>query len=125
MSQNIPGHMESFVAGADLSGGKYKFCQVSADNTVTLATASTHPVLGVIWDIPYNAAGAQVGVMLSGTPMVMASDAISAGAKVTATTGGKAVTATAGQEYFGIAIQAATADGDLIQILLTRGQVPA
>jgi hypothetical protein len=115
MSQNVPGHVETFVTGADLSAHRYKFLKVSADNTVSLATAMADPVLGIQWDTPFAAAGAQVAVMLSGTPMVMAGAAFSAGAKLTPNGSGLAIVATAGQAYFCIAIQAATASGDIVQ----------
>ena len=124
MSQNIPGHMETFVAGADLSADKYKAAKVSADNTVSRATANTDPVIGVIWDIPYAASGAQGGVMLTGTPDVMAGAAFSAGAKLTPNASGLWIAATTGQAYFAIAIQAATNSGDLVQAKLQSGYVP-
>ena len=121
MSQSVPGMVETFLAGADLSASKNRFAKVSADNTVSVATAAADSVIGVIDDIPYAAAGAQVAVRMSGTVMITASAAIAAGAKVTPTTGGKAVTAGGGTAYHAIAIQAATADGDLIECFLQKG----
>jgi hypothetical protein len=123
MSQQIPGHVETFVTGADLSTYKNRFMKITADNTVGLATANTDPIIGVLYDIPYAAAAAQAAVMLSGTPMIMAGGAITAGARCTTTAAGKLVAATTGQNVHAIAIQAATADGDLIQCKLQNGYV--
>lgn len=123
MSQQIPGHVETFVTGADLSTYKNRFMKVSADNTVALATANTEAIIGVLYDIPYAAAGAQAAVMLSGTPQIMAGGAIAAGVRCTTTAAGKLVAATAGQNVHAITIQAATADGDLIQCKLQNGYV--
>lgn len=121
MSQQIPGHVETFVTGADLSTHKSKFLKVTADNTVGLATAPADPVIGVQYDIPFNAAGAQVAVMLDGTPIIMAGAAFSAGAKLMPDGSGRAIVATASGNYHAIAIQAATALGDLVQCKLQNG----
>jgi hypothetical protein len=121
MSQSIPGMVETFIAGADLSTHKNKFLKVSADNTVSLATAMADPVIGVQDDIPQNAAGAQVAVRLGGTVQIVAGTAFSAGAKLTTNGSGQAIVAGAGTAYFAIAIQAATALGDLPECKLQTG----
>lgn len=121
MSQSVPGLVSTFVTGADLSGAKNKFMRISADNTINLATAPGQAVIGVLDDTPHNAAGVQGAVRLTGTADVVAGAAVAAGAKVTVDGSGRGVLATAGQEYYGIAIQAATALGDLIEVFLTRG----
>lgn len=59
-----------------------------------------------------------VRVTYSGVELVVASAAISRGAKVTAAASGKAVTATTGHTVNGIALSGADADGDLIAVLL-------
>ena len=124
MAQSIPGHVETFVTGADLSTYKNRWMKVSADNTVSLATAVTDSIIGVLDDTPYAAAGAQAAVRMSGTAEIVAGAAISAGAKVTTDSAGRAVTATSGQAYFGIAIQAATALADLIEVnIMVQGTV--
>ena len=115
MSQQVPGHVETFVAAADLSGNNNRWVKVTADNTVGQATAVGDAIIGVQKDIPHPVAGAQVSVMLSGTPMIMAGAAISAGAPLTTDGSGRAITATSTQRYHARAIQAATALGDLIQ----------
>jgi hypothetical protein len=124
MSQSVPGLVSTFVTGADLSTHKNKFLRISADNTVNLATANGQPVIGVQDDTPHNAAGVQVAVRLSGTADIVAGAAVSAGAFVTANASGQAITCTTGQMAHGIAIQAATALGDLIEVFLTKTIAP-
>ena len=121
MSQSVSVFVETFVTGADLSAHKNKFMRVSADNTINLATANGDPVIGVLDDIPHNAAGAQAAVRMLGTVQILAGAAVAAGGKVTPDGTGRAVIATAGQAFHAIAIQAATAAGDLIECFLKSG----
>ena len=122
MSQSSPQFVYTLVAGADLSTHRYKFLKVTADYTVNIATANGDAIVGVQDDIPFAAAGAQVAVRFAGTAVVMAGAAIAAGAKVTADASGRAVTVGATQDYHGIALEAATAVGDLIEVFLTKGR---
>jgi hypothetical protein len=62
---------------------------------------------------------AVLDVRLAGIAPVTASAAISLGAEVATTTAGKAATATTGNRVAGIALQAAAADLDIINVLLT------
>jgi len=124
MSQSVPGLVSTFVTGADLSAQKNRWARISADNTVNIATAPANPIIGVIDDIPQNAAGMQVAVRLSGTADIVAGAAVAAGAFVTTDGSARAVTATTGQLAHGIAIQAATALGDLIEVFLVKAPAP-
>lgn len=125
MSQGIPSiHTETFVTGADMSTYRNRFVKISADNTVNLATAPADPVIGVQEDIPWPVAGGQVNVCLLGSPQVVSHAAYVAGAKLTTSATGKAVTAVSTNQYFAIAIQAATAADELPQCNLSRGYLP-
>jgi hypothetical protein len=123
MSQSSPQFVYTLVAGADLSTHKNKFAKVTADYTVGLATANTDGVVGVIDDIPHNAAGAQVAIRFGGTCQILAGAAFSAGAKVTPDATSRAIAAVATQDYHAIALQAATAAGDLIECFLIKGKL--
>jgi hypothetical protein len=114
----------TMVAAADLSAKQYLFAKITADYTVNVATLHSDSIPGVIYDIPYAAAGAQVGLHMIGTTMIMAGGAISAGAKIKPSATGKAAVAATGEGYHAIALQAATADGDLIECLLVKGVAP-
>lgn len=111
----------TMVAAADLSGNRYRFVRVTADYTVNVAVAPADSVIGVQYDIPFAGAGAQVGIHMIGTTMIVAGGAIAAGSKLTPTAAGKAAVAAIGQAFHAIALQAATADGDLIECFLTKG----
>lgn len=124
MSQSSPQFVYTLIAGADLSTHRNKFLKVTADYTVNIATAAGDAVVGVQDDIPFNAAGAQVAIRFGGTAEVMAGAAVAAGAKVMPDASGRAITATTGLDYHGIALEAATAVGDLIEVFLVKGRVP-
>ncbi|MGW6120449.1 DUF2190 family protein [Nocardia sp. NPDC055165] len=86
---------------------------------IDVATAGTDKIYGVMNKPSSVAAGETAPVIVLGTAIVEASAAISKGAYVTATAAGKAVaTTTAGHLVRGIALEAADADGDLIEIML-------
>ena len=94
---------------------------LTADRFVTLggAVSATDSAtsLGVVRQDA--ASGDKVPVDVIGTTICTAGAAITAGAALKVTTGGKVITwATSGLKV-GIALQAAAADGDLIEILLT------
>ena len=98
---------------------------------VEAAAADTDNILGVI---PYESAkknayvdGDMVTVMADLTKIVCtASAAISAGATVMPViTGMKVATQTTGKTGIGIALQPATADGDLVEVLIKRPLVVA
>jgi hypothetical protein len=123
MSGIQEGRDRSFKAGADLSAVQYRFVKHdSTQNQIVVATAGTDKVLGVLQDSPRSGDVGRVTLLNgSGTTLITASAAISKDAYVTATTGGKAVaTTTAGHVVCGQALEAAGADGDVIEILLTN-----
>lgn len=120
MSGMQTGRTRTFVAGADLSSSQYRFVKHgSTQNQVVVATAGTDKIIGVLLNAPKANDVAEVGLLNgSGTYYVIASTSITKDAYVTATTGGKAVaTTTAGHVVAGQALEAATNDGDVIEIL--------
>jgi hypothetical protein len=121
MGQSSPQFVYTMVTGADLSAHRNKFAKVSADYTAALATAVGDAIIGVIDDIPYNAAGAQVAIRFGGTAQVVAGAAFAAGARLTTDASGRAITATVGQRYYAIALEAATAVGDMPEVFLQTG----
>ncbi|MEM9772884.1 MAG: capsid cement protein [Cyanobacteria bacterium P01_D01_bin.73] len=93
------------------------------DDFVVPATADTDIVLGVAGDL--DVTDDTCDVVLSGIARVVAGGAISFGAQVTAGAGGKAVAASAGNRIAGIAMESATADGDVISIQIIVGGITA
>jgi hypothetical protein len=114
MSTQITGHVRSSLADATIT-----LHQVLKNTStgVDVATAGSDKIIGVAQGAA--AAGEQVGVQFTGTAKCIASAAISKGAWVTATTGGKVVTTTTDHHVvLGQAVEAALADGDYIEIQL-------
>lgn len=118
--QIIPGQ----VASADLSSHQFKFMDIGATGAA-LNTSAGAMCDGVLQNKP-DALGKAASVAYSGVSKVVAGAAITAGARVMSSAAGKAVTATATNIGLGTALEAATADGDLIAVLLdTKGDTIA
>lgn len=108
----------SFKAAADLSTKQYYAMYISAANTVNTAGANAK-VIGVLQNKP-DAANETALVRVLGTTKVVAGEAIDRGKYVTATSAGLAEVADAASEHvFGYTLEASTASGDVIEILLT------
>lgn len=112
------------LAGAAVT--ENRFCKVGASAGLVIhATAHGDNVLGTIRKS--TASGDACTVILRnkpGTFMVEASAAIVAGALVTATTAGKAVTASSTNLVHAVALTAAAADGDLIKCVWASRVAP-
>lgn len=105
---------KTFAAGAAVSRGG---CLKLSSGQVIHTTAADDDMIGVA----LNAAAAQgdpVTVALRApTVKMIAGAAITAGAVVMLTTAGKVITRTTTNAYRGIALEAAAADGDIIEVL--------
>ncbi len=122
------------VGSGALTGGE--LMKFSAANQVDVAGAATDKIVGVAAEAAAagNVTPQNIGVFplrTGETLQVIASAAITAGAYLTATTGGKVVTAAAKSAtgnttvswYVGIALEAAAADGDVIEMLCMVSEV--
>ena len=106
-------------AGEDLSEKQFYIVQMDSSGDMEVAESATDLLLGVLQDKPESG---QAGTYRhKGTSKVVASAAIAIGAYVTTTNAGKAVTTTTqGNKVIGIALEAAAADGDIIEIQLVH-----
>lgn len=107
----------AFEAGADLSAKANHFVDVNSDREVIMPTANSR-VIGVLTN--GGEEGQNVGVMCEPGALIeiAASAAIAAGADIATTAAGRAVTASGvTTQVLGVALEAATADGDLITML--------
>jgi hypothetical protein len=111
-------------AAGDLSSAQYLFQKLSAAKTVTTCAGTTDKSVGVLQNDP-GAAGLPAVVAFAGTSKVVAGAAISVGALVAPMASGKAQTSASTQYARGIALEAAGADGDIIEILLIPMTVAA
>ncbi len=117
MSQSIKDFEKTFNAGEDLSSSKYLIVQLDASGNAEIGEGATDLLIGVLQNKP--ASGKPALVRFLGTTKVVASAAIAIGARVTSTSAGKAVTTTTDKDVVvGRALEAASADGDIIEILL-------
>ena len=120
MANKIPGHMDSFAAGADLRTAQWKGVTLSGLNTVILQGASGL-CLGVLQNKPNT--GESACVMQSGRTPVYANGsgtAIAVGDMVGPDTTGIFVKkAAAAANIVGIAQEACTVNGGIISVTLT------
>lgn len=123
MTHYVEGGFKTFVAAADL--GANISVKLDSNGKIVAATAGTDVIIGTT--VAAVTTGDSTAVRLrsaAGTTIVTASAAISRGAAVTATTGGKVVTTTtANDQIIGYALEAAGADGDLLEVLNSTGKV--
>lgn len=111
--------LETFTAkaAADLDTVQYHLMRLSAANTVNVASQSTNSGLcGVLQNKPKSGEHASVGYL--GTARVMAGAAITAGKHITNNGSGRAVAVASGGMSCGRALEAAGADGDIVDVIL-------
>ena len=119
-------------AGAAITDVRNKIMKIDTGKAV-VATSGAAPLLGVaIVEAGANditgaesgkiASGDDIDIQIKDIAVVQASAAIAKGAEVTATTGGLAVTASAGDYVLGYALEAAAAANDYIPIQITKYQ---
>lgn len=106
----------TYEAGSDLSSSQYRFVTLASDGQVD-ATAAAGQMIGVVQNKP-AAAGRAATVAYDGISKVEASAAISIGDRVGSAASGKARTAESGDWIAGVAVTAATADGDILSVHL-------
>jgi hypothetical protein len=132
MSESAQGQVVSFEAGEAFAAG-YVCAKLGTDNKVNLPTTDNAFAVGVIQGIA--AEGQAAAVMVSGITKVVAGGVVAIGDKLCAlsTTGRvhKAPsisatwtgTANSTENIVGVALTAASADGEVIKMLLTPGGV--
>lgn len=99
---------QKLIADGDLTAGQVVY--ISGSMKVKATTAATSAVLGVaMFDAK---SGEPVAVECEGLFKLTAAGTITAGAQVAAAAGGKVATAASGANKIGIALNAASADGD-------------
>lgn len=117
MSTTVDGPRKSNLkAAADYSAKQYYIVKLSADDTVTLASAATDALVGVILNKPKAGEAVELfGRWGGGTGKVICGGSVTRLAFLTTDSAGKAVaTTTVGDEVIGRALQAGDA-GDIIE----------
>lgn len=117
MAWEIPGRTLSFPAGVDLTGAQYTFVELKADGTVGLVSAAGAAAIGVLQNTPD--VGETAEVMLEGVSKVVADAAIAnVGTVIAASADGQAAAGVAGNAALGRNMEAASAAGVLIAVLI-------
>jgi predicted RecA/RadA family phage recombinase len=109
-----PGQAITLAASAAITGGQ--LVVASGSGTVAPAGADAANVIGVAgFDV---ATGEHVTVYTGGVQRLIASAAIAAGAQVISAVGGEIATRGAGTNPIGVALTAAAADQDVIDVFV-------
>lgn len=103
------------------SGKQYRLVKVIGASIVGLAVAADDPIVGVMQNKPQYTGNA-VTVGIHGISQVMAGGVVAAADLVSSDDEGRAVKVTEGS-YYGIALTAASAEGQLISVLIAPGYV--
>lgn len=108
--------------GSDIA--KYRIVKraTTAVDGIQTATDGTDVIHGVTMQLIKD--GFAGDVQVQGRALVEAGAAINIGQKVTGGTGGKAAVAATGNQIVGVANSSSAADGDVIEVDLTRGTSP-
>ena len=96
--------------------GQFLFVYVSAARVVTVQTSSGGAVYGILQNSPASGQAADVGIM--GISKVVAGAAITAGANLMCDTAGRAVAQTSTNIIAAVALEAATAAGQIITVAI-------
>ena len=115
MSYENRGKTISLIADVNYAKRYIPVSKTNVDEQFTLCAAGGAPV-GVAQDP--SKAGTACAIMINGVSMMHASAVIAAGAEVAVTADGTVAAAVAGAGAFGVALNAATAAGDIISVLL-------
>jgi hypothetical protein len=115
------------TAAADLSGvtstlagpngsGQYLAVKITAARQVNLANTGGEAVLGILQNTPASGQACDVGFV--GVSKAVAGAAVAAGAELMTDTSARVITRTSTNHQVGVALEAATAAGQLISIVL-------
>jgi hypothetical protein len=113
--RHTPGTAVTFSASADVIGGRLVIA--SGAKTVAPATADAANVVGVAGFDAKSGDQVTVYTRPTGVHALVAAGAIAAGAQVAAGAAGKVVTIGESENPVGIALEAAAADNDVIDVL--------
>ena len=124
MSQDIAVLDITFKAGEVLTDYKYHYMKLDGDGKVVHCTASTDVIIGILMNAP-SAANKAARVRVLGTGKLWMSGTCDEGACITASAEAEKLSeglATTTVKHFvgGIALEAATADNDIIEVLITH-----
>lgn len=117
-----PTLLKSFTAGAAITA--FRLVKLSAAETVILSAATTDLFIGVANEVA-AASGERQDVVLDGIAFVEAGAAVALGAYIGSDASGRGITAApaagVNNRILGLALDAASAAGDVIRVLICPG----
>ncbi len=106
-------------AGEALTTKQYHFVKMDTDAGDVVAAGLNAKVLGVLQNAPASGEAAQVRTARGVSSKVVAGGIVAAGDLIQSNAAGRAITATgAAQKICGVAVTAAAADGEVIEMIL-------
>ena len=117
--ENVGSTLPGGEAAADLSANQYYFVKVDSSGQVALCDTLGEKMDGVLQNDPEAQGRAATVWGVGSVSKVVASAAIAQGANVTTAASGKAVTAASGNYIAGTALEASSADGEVIAVWVT------
>ncbi|MGO4488160.1 capsid cement protein [Microbacterium sp. 2RAF4] len=115
LPKHLPGQAVTFTASADVTGGR--LVSLTGAYSVGPAGADSAAVVGVAGFDAKSGESVTVYTRAGGVQRLTASGAIAAAAKVSSAAAGKIQTIGSTTNPIGLALQAAAADGDVIDVL--------
>jgi len=123
MSQSAGVQDLTFKAAEDLSSAQFYFVSLDADGKVQ-ACGANGLAIGILQNAP-DAEDKAALVRLLGTSKLVMNETCDEGEWITSTASGDGEVADAADEYCGaIALEAATAQDDIIEVLIIHGYTP-
>jgi hypothetical protein len=120
MAYEIPGFSFTLVAAADQSASQFRFINVDSNGKGVTPSVAGQRVVGVRNNKPKS--GEAATIVASGISIVESGAAVTVGGDVMTDTSGRAIDATGATAIVaGIALEAASAAGQFIAVLLTGG----
>lgn len=120
MAYEIPGKKITVMMAASYAAGQYRATTLNSSGLGAVPAAGAK-IIGIVQNKPADADAGEI--MTSGISKMEAGAAIAAGADVAVDSSGRGVTAVAGDEVIGQAMEAAGASGVIFPLDLDRGGV--
>lgn len=121
--QGVSANDVTFKASGDLSSNQFYFMSLDADGKVE-ACGENGVSIGILQNKP-DAEDKAARVRIGGTSKLKMNEAVDEGEAITSTSTGLGEVVDATDEYFGaIALEAATAQNDIIEVLITHAYSP-
>lgn len=120
----------TFEAGQDLTNYKNRFVSIAADQQIDPTPATGAGYVGILYDLDSDTSGGAAGdecyVLCEGVGVIEVAEAINAGQEISsAGASGKGAVVASGERILAIALETASADGQLISCLIVHGGLKA